>query len=105
MEPLKLALIGCGKVAVKHLKAIRDNKQDIRLCAVVDNRLEAARELLSTTGFLRPAEGEIPIFPNIDLLLAEQTPDIVAITTPSGTTRVWPKRRFQPKPTFLWKNQ
>ncbi|NLM16061.1 MAG: Gfo/Idh/MocA family oxidoreductase [Clostridiaceae bacterium] len=85
MEPLKLALIGCGKVAVKHLKAIRDNKQDIRLCAVVDNRLKAARELLSTTGFLRPAEGEIPIFPNIDLLLAEQTPDIVAITTPSGT--------------------
>ena len=82
MEPLKLALIGCGKVAVKHLKAIRDNKQDIRLCAVVDNRLEAARELLSTTGFLRPAEGEIPIFPNIDLLLAEQT---MSLSQFSGT--------------------
>lgn len=85
MEPLKIALIGCGKVAVKHLQAIRDNKRAAQLCALVDNRLEAARDLLDTTGFLNPAEGEIPIFPNIDLLLAAQTPDIVAITTPSGT--------------------
>ena len=44
MEPLKYALIGCGKVAVKHLKAAAYQQRlgRLRLVALVDARPEAA---------------------------------------------------------------
>ncbi len=86
---IKIVLVGCGRVAEKHLKAWKFlNKHaqklqlpDLELIAVVDPNVER------TTAFLRQhvPNQSIPCVPSLKELLAKQTPDLVAITTPSGT--------------------
>lgn len=85
MNPLNVALIGCGKVAVKHLKAIRDNRRDAVLCALVDNRPEAAAALMESSGNDTKKRNPVPVFSDIEAMLMAVKPDLVAITTPSGT--------------------
>lgn len=79
---LNIALIGCGRVAEKHLKGIlfQEKKGRGKLVAVADSRKEAAEKLLR-----KYKKENIPIFQNQDDLLAALSPDIVAITTPSGS--------------------
>ncbi len=78
---LRCAIVGCGKVAAKHLKAIRHLDKTLRLAGLVDTRPEAARSLLAQAGIREP----VPVFAALDLLLEAEKPDLVAITTPSGT--------------------
>jgi UDP-N-acetyl-2-amino-2-deoxyglucuronate dehydrogenase len=85
MTLLKFALIGCGKVAVKHLKAVRYHRRDLALAALVDTRPEAAAALLAACGFSAQEAAAIPVFPDTPSMLAAIRPDLVAITTPSGT--------------------
>ena len=85
MPVLKFALIGCGKVAVKHLKAVRDHRRSVELAALVDNRPEAAAPLLTAAGFSVREAAALPVFSDIGTMLSTVQPDLVAITTPSGT--------------------
>jgi UDP-N-acetyl-2-amino-2-deoxyglucuronate dehydrogenase len=87
MEPLKYALIGCGKVAVKHLKAAlyQQKRGCLRIVALVDARPEAAALLGRACGLSEAAMAGIPVYEDIERMLAEQSPDLVAITTPSGS--------------------
>ena len=45
MEKYRVLIIGCGRVAVKHLKAIDKNKDRAELAALVDVSEEAAKRL------------------------------------------------------------
>ena len=45
MTVLKFALIGCGKVAIKHLKAVQYHHRDLQLTALVDTQPAAAAAL------------------------------------------------------------
>ena len=50
-KPLSVIIIGCGRVAVKHLKAISKLK-GLTLAAVVDTNADSAKRLLgSVKGF------------------------------------------------------
>lgn len=84
-EPLKVVLIGCGRVAEKHLRALRyvEKKGWGRLIAVVDPAEENARKRLRETvsGFYQ----QLPIYPELQSFFAEKEADIAAITTPSGS--------------------
>ncbi len=81
-RPLTVALVGAGKVAKKHLKAIRYHAKlgNLQLVGVVDPQRERADALLAE------ARGAISarVFSSLDDLLAETVPDIVSLTTPSG---------------------
>lgn len=83
-QPYTLALIGCGRVAEKHLKAIRyqENKGRLRLIAAVDSKKERASALVRK---FYTASDNIAVFQDSKELYLKEKPDIVAITTPSFT--------------------
>lgn len=85
MPELKFALIGCGKVAVKHLKAVRYHRKSLLLSALVDSRPDVAGPVLQAAGFSEREIAAVPVFPDTESMLAAVQPDLVAITTPSGT--------------------
>lgn len=85
MPALKFVLIGCGKVAVKHLKAVRYHRRSIELAAVVDSRPEAAVPTLTAAGYSAREVSSLPVFTDVNTMLSTVQPDLVAITTPSGT--------------------
>jgi UDP-N-acetyl-2-amino-2-deoxyglucuronate dehydrogenase len=73
---LRIAVIGCGRIAQSHLAAIATHADDFELVAVCDNQpaaLEAAKAKYGVPGFLRLEE-----------LLSQVKPDLVALCTPSG---------------------
>lgn len=78
-SPLTVALVGAGVVAKKHEKAITylQKRQLATLLAVVDLNEDAARDLLSGR--------DVPVYKTLEDCLKASLPDIVAITTPSGT--------------------
>ncbi len=84
-EPLRCGLVGCGRVALKHLKAIRAFPKELVLCGVVDPRPEAAIELFRAAGIRQnPLESNL-YYRSLEDLLSQNRPDLTAITTPSGT--------------------
>ncbi|MCR5593759.1 MAG: Gfo/Idh/MocA family oxidoreductase [Saccharofermentans sp.] len=74
MEKYKVMIIGCGRVAVKHLKAISKNARKCELAALVDVSEEAARRLSPDAAY----------FSDYKKAIDEVKPDIVAVTVPSG---------------------
>lgn len=86
--PFKIALIGCGRVADKHLKAInylaknnRKHGKRVELSALVDPYTEARSRVLGQYKF----SNRVYQFKTIDdLFNSDNKADIVAITTPSS---------------------
>ena len=73
-------IIGCGRVASKHIKAIKKLKDRCYLAALVDNNPDAPARLLASSGL----KGDIKIYSDYKLAIEELHPDIVAVTVPSG---------------------
>ncbi len=84
-EPMTYALIGCGKVAIKHLKAVKRFSQNFKLSALVDNNKEAVIRLLNTMGYSSEQQAAIRIYADFKEMLSREKPQVVAITTPSGS--------------------
>lgn len=85
---LRVALVGCGRVGIKHLKAILKAKDALSLCALVDSDKRAPAALLEK---IRANDrkaalllSEVKVFSSLDALLLAEHPDIIAITLPSG---------------------
>jgi UDP-N-acetyl-2-amino-2-deoxyglucuronate dehydrogenase len=73
MEPLRTAVIGCGKVGQIHAHALRDQPGS-RLVAVCDSSPERAEE------FARRYGGRA--FTDVDAMLAASSPQVVTVCTP-----------------------
>ena len=82
---MKYALIGCGKVAVKHLRAALDQRRELEIAALVDTRPEAADSLIRSCKIPAAVRAKIRIYTDYQAMLDEIRPDLVAITTPSGS--------------------
>ncbi len=77
--PLAVVLIGCGRVAEKHLKAI-SKLNGLELKAVVDVNPESAKRLLnSVKGF-----ADVKVYNDYKTAIDEVKPSIVSVTVPSG---------------------
>ena len=53
---IKIAIVGCGRIFLKHLEAVKENYADLELVAVCDTdlkRLESAKALTGCAGFDR----------------------------------------------------
>ncbi len=81
----RYALIGCGKVAKKHIRSVMHNKDLVEMVAIVDTNRNAIDNLLVNSSFTKEELSKIIIYSDYRIMLDEQKPDIVAITTPSGT--------------------
>lgn len=77
---MKYALIGCGRIAVNHIKAALNNHLEI--CAVCDVKPEAMETLLEKYG-IEKQEG-IRRYADYRELLAAEKPTLASIATESG---------------------
>ncbi len=73
---LRLALVGCGRIAQNHFAAIRQHTARVELIAVCDVKPEALAAAVASTS----AAG----FASLDDLLAGSDADMVVLATPSG---------------------
>jgi UDP-N-acetyl-2-amino-2-deoxyglucuronate dehydrogenase len=73
---IRIALVGCGRIAQKHFEAIAAHRERIELVAVCDTDPGALAAAVARTG----ARG----FDSLDELLTESDADVVALCTPSG---------------------
>lgn len=80
-KKLSVMIIGCGRVAAKHIKAIKKLSSDVELKALVDVSDKAPLKLLEVSKI--PAS-EVKIFTDFKDAIDEIKPDIVAVTVPSG---------------------
>jgi len=77
VKPINFALLGCGRIARKHVDALRAIP-GARLAAVCDIRREAAERIAGRDSGIR-------IFDDLDAMLADREGiDVVSILTPSG---------------------
>lgn len=91
MKKMKYALIGCGKVAAKHLKAALyqcRKLNTIEIAALVDTREGAAEDLMDSVGVPKRLRTGIRVYKDYAQMLEEVKPDLTAITTPSGSHAV-----------------
>lgn len=84
-KALSIVLIGCGRVAEKHLRAIRfqEKKGRVRLAAVCDRQPDQARTLLESAA--GASYSALPIYEDARLAVQAAKADIAVITTPSGS--------------------
>ncbi len=73
---IRVALLGCGRIARNHLGAIAQHRQNLELVGVCDNAPDRLAQAVSQTG----AEG----FAQLTDMLHNTQADLVAIATPSG---------------------
>lgn len=77
---MKYALIGCGRIAVNHIKAALNNH--LKICAVCDMKPEAMEDLLSKYGLEK--DGRIHRYTDYKELVKAERPTLVSIATESG---------------------
>ena len=76
LNNIHFAIIGCGRIAIRHIEAIQRSVH-AKLAAVCDINIELARE--------KAALANVPYYQNYhDMLRGETTIDVVIILTPSG---------------------
>lgn len=73
---IRFALVGCGRIADKHIEAIERHAERAELVAVCDNDARALERAVARTG--------VPGFAALDLLLAQSSADVIVLATPSG---------------------
>jgi len=73
---LRFAVVGCGRIAAGHFKALAQHQARVELVAVCDTDPKALAEAVATTG----AAG----FASLTALLAGSNAEAVVIATPSG---------------------
>lgn len=78
-EPLSVLIIGCGRVAVKHIKAIKNLKGRLVLKGLCDANRSAAEKLLADSGL-----SGVEIFEDYKEAIEKIKPNITAVTVPSG---------------------
>lgn len=85
---LRVALIGCGRIAVKHIMAITKKNSGLLLCAVADTVPGAFEKLfdsckLSVKRKLQ-IKNTVKTYTDYHEMLEREKPDITSITVPSG---------------------
>jgi UDP-N-acetyl-2-amino-2-deoxyglucuronate dehydrogenase len=73
---LRLALVGCGRIAQNHIAALKQHADRAEWVAVCDNQPELLAQAVELTG--------APGFASLDALLAGSDADLVVLATPSG---------------------
>ena len=77
---MRYALIGCGRIAVNHMKAAVNNKLEIcAVCDVIPEKMEALLEKYGLAG-----DESIKRYTDYKELIEKEAPELVSIATESG---------------------
>jgi UDP-N-acetyl-2-amino-2-deoxyglucuronate dehydrogenase len=75
-QKIKIALVGCGRIADKHFEAIKKHSDSVELTGVCDTDAKALEKAVEKTG----CQG----YSNLTALLAQNEASLIALCTPSG---------------------
>lgn len=75
-RPIRLGLVGCGRISKSHFGSIEQQSQDIHLVSVCD----IEPEVLKT----HRDQYKVPGYASIESMLAKEQLDLVSLCTPSG---------------------
>jgi UDP-N-acetyl-2-amino-2-deoxyglucuronate dehydrogenase len=73
---IRIAVVGCGRIAASHFQSIGTHRDELELIAVCDSDPETLRTVQHKHG--------VAGFASLAELLKEARPDVVALCTPSG---------------------
>ncbi len=73
---IRIAIVGCGRIAANHFGSIEKHAADLELCAVCDTDAQVLATHTTKYG--------VPGYRDLRQLLEEARPDIVSLCTPSG---------------------
>lgn len=76
MKKIRIALVGCGRIAFKHFEAIKEHNNNLILDAICDTNKEVLSKAIESTGSVG--------YSNLEELLSNSKADIISICTPSG---------------------
>lgn len=82
MRMLRYALIGCGRIAKRHIQAALENR--LHITALCDLETKKAYKLVEEHN-LRQLNKNIAVYSSYQKMISEQQPDMVAIATESGS--------------------
>ncbi len=80
--PYQLLIVGLGRVGLKHLQAVKDNKTLFNVAALVDTNAGKASEVWKKASMHQAFP---PLYSSLDQLPGDLKIDVAAICTPSGT--------------------
>ena len=91
-RPIKIALIGCGRISYKHITSIIQHKNNLQLVAICDsdsNKIEKIKSFIFEKTKDLLYLNDICIYKSYDKLLSDKIEDVIKIdlvvlTTPSG---------------------
>ena len=87
-KTLTFALIGCGRISVKHVRAVIDKLDDLVFVAISDTNPLAPEKLFRDSGYSKKKIEnlmlKIHFYTDYREMLEKEKPEITAITTPSG---------------------
>jgi len=75
MSKVRFAIVGCGRIAYRHIEAIEAN-ENAELAALCDLNIERANE--------RNKEAQVAVYQDYNEMLQKEDIDVVNIMTPSG---------------------
>jgi UDP-N-acetyl-2-amino-2-deoxyglucuronate dehydrogenase len=75
-KKIKIAVLGCGRIALKHFEAIKKHNDNLELVAVCDNN----QQVLDNTA----NELKVKAYLSLSEMLVKEKLDVIAICTPSG---------------------
>lgn len=76
LQPIRFALLGCGRIAQRYAKLLKDEIPEAILVAACDNKRERAETFSRIF--------EIPVYDSIHAMMTKESIDCVCILTPSG---------------------
>ncbi|MFW6058372.1 MAG: Gfo/Idh/MocA family protein [Persicimonas sp.] len=74
--PTTFALVGCGRVASHHLRALESHADRASLIAVCDTDAERLSEA--------SRQASVPGYESLEVLLANEEPEVIVLASPSG---------------------
>ncbi|MFD0958302.1 Gfo/Idh/MocA family protein [Paenibacillus chungangensis] len=83
MDRLRIAIVGCGSIAEKHVRAITELKEEAKLAAICD--IDAERLEQFASGVCKAMYPEVQLYTTFAQLLSSDTADLVVIATSSGS--------------------
>ena len=83
MSKLKFAILGCGRIAAKHVEALINNREDAELVAVCDLIEEKALKIKNhyISDF---ASSNVNVYTDYTVMLESEELDVISIATESG---------------------
>lgn len=76
MSKVRIGILGCGKIAEAHLKALQEQPSTYELIAIADIQYDRAQQSAS--------QYNVKAHPSLEAMLAAEKLDLVVLCTPSG---------------------